>query len=162
MKHQAQGRNLFIATDGRPDVVLNWYGQSIDKLGLYAEAYRSAAQSLIEKPSEDQLQDIGACPVVFLYRLSLELSLKAVLISVSKILQLQGEPFNGVETILGKSHNLSELLKELKALYRQLDWKWDAELVAFGKLIREFQDRDPKASYFRYPVKMKGEPAFGT
>ena len=44
-------------------------------------------------------------------------------------------------------------------MYRQLDWKWDAELDAFGKLIREFQGKDPNASYFRYPVKKKGEPA---
>ncbi len=159
MKQQGQSCKLFTATGDRSDVVLNWYGQSIDKLDLYSEAYRSAAKSLIEKSSEDQLRDIGACPVVFLYRLSLELSLKAVLISVSKILQLQGEPFNGVETILKKSHNLSELMNELKALYRQLDWKWDAELDAFGRLIHEFQHRDPKSSYFRYPVKMKGEPA---
>ena len=87
MKQQEQRSKLFIATGDRSDVVLNWYGQSIDKLDLYSEAYRSAAQSLIEKSSEDQLRDIGACPVVFLYRLSLELSLKAVLISESKILQ---------------------------------------------------------------------------
>lgn len=159
MKQQGQSSKLFTATGDRSDVVLNWYGQSIDKLDLYADAYRSAAQSLIEKSSEDQLRDIGACPVVFLYRLSLELSLKAVLISGAKILEHSGEPFTEVETILGKSHNLSELLKELKALYRQLDWTWDAELEGFGKLIREFQERDPKASYFRYPVKMKGEPA---
>lgn len=159
MKQQKQRNKLFAATGDRSDVVLNWYGESIDKLDLYSEAYRSVAQSLIEKSSEDQLRDIGACPIVFLYRLSLELSLKAVLISGSKILEHNGEPFNGPEIILGKSHNLSELLKELKTLYRQLGWKWDATLEGFGKLILEFQDKDPKASYFRYPVKIKGEPA---
>jgi hypothetical protein len=105
------------------------------------------------------MRDVGACPVVFLYRLSLELYLKAILISGLKILQEQGEPL-GVERILNRNHNLSELWKDLKALYKQLDWKWDPELDAVGQLIREFQDKDPKASYFRYPVKKDGEAAF--
>lgn len=45
-------------------------------------------------------------------------------------------------------------------LYRQLGWQWDPELDATGRLIREFQDKDPKASYFRYPVNKDGEPTF--
>ena len=28
-----------------------------------------------------------------------------------------------------------------------------------GRLVREFQNKDPKASYFRYPVEKDGEAA---
>ena len=85
--------NLFVASGDLSDVVLNWYGHSIDKLDIYAqESYRSAAQALVERLTNDQLRDIGACPVVFLYRVSLELFLKAVLISGAKLLQQHDEP----------------------------------------------------------------------
>jgi len=149
---------LFVASGDLSDVVLNWYGDSIDKLDIYAESYRSAAQALVERLTDDQLRDIGACPVVFLYRVSLELFLKAILISGAKLLQQHGEPLE-IEGILNKDHNLSELWNELKRLYQKLGWKWDAEVDVFGRLVREFQHKDPKASYFRYPVKKDGEAA---
>lgn len=103
MKRQNKSNKLFIATGGLSDVVLNWYGQAIEKLEPYAKAYHSSARLLIEKSSDDELRDINACPVVFLYRLSLELYLKAILILGSEILRLEGAPFRTVEEILGKS-----------------------------------------------------------
>ena len=96
LKERYQSNKLFIASGGLSDVVLNWYGQAIEKLEPYAKAYHSAARLLIEKSSSDQLRDIGACPVVFLYRLALELYLKAILILGSSILQLEGAPFKTV------------------------------------------------------------------
>ena len=93
MKRQNKRNKLFIDSGGRSDVVLNWYGQAIEKLESYAKAYHSSARLLIEKSSDDELRDISACPVVFLYRLSLELYMKAILILGSKILRLEGVPF---------------------------------------------------------------------
>lgn len=159
MKRQNQDNKLFIATGGLSDVVLNWYGQAIEKLEPYAKAYHSAARLLIEKSSDDALRDIGACPVVFLYRLSLELYLKAILILGSSTLQLDGAPFKTVEEILNKRHNLPELLKEFKELCRQLGWKWDAQYEALGEIIREFDKKDPGSFCFRYPTTMSGDSA---
>jgi hypothetical protein len=161
MKRKTQSKKLFISTGDLSDVVLNWYGQSIEKLDLYSEAYHSTARLLIEKSSDDQLRDIGACPAVFLYRLSLELSLKAVLISGSKILQLRGEPFNAIKEILNRGHILSELLADFKALCKQLDGKWGPQRAAIGEIIAEFHEKDPLSFCFRYPVKKSGEPALG-
>ena len=129
MKSKVSSANLFEASNDLSDAVLNWYGESIDKLDGYAETYRGAARSLLEKSSSDQLRDIGACPVVFLYRLSLELYLKAILISGSKISRLEGEEFAEIETILKNGHNLSELWNQFKRLYQRLNWKWDPELI---------------------------------
>lgn len=159
MKRQTKKENLFVATGDLSDVVLNWYGESIEKLDFYSQAYHSAAQVLMENSSDDQLRDIGACPVVFLYRMSLELSLKALLISGSKILQHQGEPSNAAEKILARRHNLSELLKDLRVLYKQLDLAWDAEHAEKGRFIIELDRKDPGSFCFRYPVKIDGAPA---
>jgi hypothetical protein len=158
-KSPVSGESLFEASNHLSDAVLNWYGESIDQLDLYAESYRLAARFLVAESPDDQLRDVGACPVVFLYRLSLELYLKSILILGARILQEPGEPL-GVERVLNRNHNLSDLWNDLKKLYGQLEWKWDPELDAAGRLIRDFQDRDPKASYFRYPVKKDGGPAF--
>ena len=116
-------RKLFVETGGLSDVVLNWYGEAVEKLEPYAKAYHSAAQLLIEKSTGDQLRDINACPVVFLYRLSLELYLKAILILGTSILRPDATPFRTVEEILNQRHNLPGLWKEFKTLCRLLAWK---------------------------------------
>ncbi len=140
------------------DVVLNWYGQSIEKLELYAEAYHAAAKVLTEKSSDNQLRDIGSGPVVFLYRLSLELWLKAVLISGSRIVEQQGGDFETTELILNKGHNLTELLKAFKVLCQQLDWEWNAEHEELAAIVRQFNKIDLFSFCFRYPVNKRGEP----
>jgi len=156
---QTKSNDLFLDTGYLSDVVLNWYGQSVEKLDLYAEAYHSAAKVLVENASEDQLRDIGACPVVFLYRLSLELWLKAILISGSKILELQGEESETTEVILKKGHDLTKLLQAFKLLCIKLSWKWDAEHKALAAMIGQFHQVDRGSFCFRYPVDLSGEPA---
>jgi hypothetical protein len=156
---QTKSNDLFSDTDYLSDVVLNWYGQSVEKLDLYAEAYHSAAKVLVEKASEDQVRDIGACPVVFLYRHSFELWLKAILISGSKILELQGEDFETTEIILKKGHDVTKLLQAFKLLCIKLNWKWDAEHKALAAMIGQFHQIDRGSFCFRYPVDLNGEPA---
>ena len=152
-------RKLFVETGGLSDVVLNWYGEAVEKLEPYAKAYHSAAQLLIEKSTGDQLRDINACPIVFLYRLSLELYLKAILILGSSILRQDGTRFRIVEEILNQRHNLPGLWKEFKTLCRLLDWEWETEYDACGEIIMELHEKDPGSFCFRYPITMSGDPA---
>lgn len=154
-----QNNDLFVANGDLSDVVLNWYGQAIEKLEPYAKAYHSAARDLVEKSTDNQLRDIGACPVVFLYRLAAELYLKAILISGSSILQLQGATYKTVEEILNRGHNLSGLLDDFRGLYRVLDWKWDERNKKVAKRLREFERVDPGSFCFRYPVTKSGDSA---
>jgi len=91
--------------------------------------------------------------------MSLELSLKSILVSGSRILQLQGELFSTTEKILAKGHNLSELLNELRSLYKQLGWAWDSEHDEIGGTINEFHKNDPGSFCFRYPVNLGGKNA---
>jgi hypothetical protein len=150
---------LFIETAGLSGVMLNWYGEAVEKLEPYAKAYHSAAQLLIEKSSGEQLGDIGACPVVFLYRPSLELYLKAILILGLSILRLDGVPFRTVEEILNQRHNLPGLWKEFETLCGLLDWEWETEYEACGDIIMELHEKDPGSFCFRYPITMSGDPA---
>jgi hypothetical protein len=105
------------------------------------------------------LRDIGACPVVFLYRHSLELWLKAILISGSKILELQGEDSETTESILKKRHDPTKLLQAFKLLCTKLNWKWDNEHKALASMIGQFHQIDLGSYCFRYPVHRSGEPA---
>jgi hypothetical protein len=152
--------NLFVPTGGHSDVVLNWVGKPTEKFDSYAEAYHLAARRLFEKSTQEDLRDIGACPVVFLYRHALELYLKEILINGQKILQLKGKEFRTVKQILDKhGHKLSSLWKALKKLHKQLDWEWEEQLDANGKIIQEFDMFDPESSSFRFPVTKRGDAA---
>lgn len=154
-----KNKSLFVASGGLSDIVLHWFGNSMEKMDSYAEAYRLAARRLFEKSSNAELRDEFACPVVFLYRHSLELSLKEILINGHKILQLEAKPFQTEKEILERGHNLSSLWKALKELHEQIDWTDATELDAHGETIKEFDKLDSKSFSFRYPVTLNGSPA---
>ena len=153
-----EGKSLFVPNDDLSDVVLNWYGDAIEKLEPYAKAYHSAARLLMQTSSEEELRDIGACPVVFLYRMALELYLKAILISGSNILRLDGAS-KTAEQILKLGHNLQGLLDEFRALCDELDWEWDAQHKMVAQMVMEFDKFDPGSFCFRYPVTKSGDSA---
>jgi hypothetical protein len=152
---------LFVATGSPSDIVLNWFGKPMEKMDSYAEAYHLAARRLFEKSSNAELRDEYVCPVVFLYRHSLEILLKEILINGQKILQLEAKPFQTEEQILKIGHNLSSLWKELKKLHEQIDWTWETDLDAQGEIIEEFDELDSNSFSFRYPVTKDGDSALG-
>lgn len=143
---------LFIKTDSASDVVLQWFGQPIDWLYFHAESYHLAAQVLFARSSANELRDTGSCPVVFLYRHSLELFLKELLINGNKILQAEDKPYKDVKAILNRNHQLTKLWDDLKELYELIDWSWDEELDVLGEIIHDFDSVDPRSFGFRYPV----------
>jgi hypothetical protein len=162
MKTRTLGKKLFVATGSLSDVVLNWYGEPTEKFDSYARAYHSAASRLFKRSSPAELRDDRACPVVFLYRHSLELYLKEIPINGQKILRLEGMPFRTVKEILRlghNGHNLWVLWSELKDLYKQIDWDWDKQLDACSKIIKDFNRVDPRSFSFRYPVTKNANPA---
>lgn len=141
---------LFVPRGDLSDVVLNWHGRPTEKLGSYAEAYHSAARRLFETSPPADLHDINACPIVFLYRHSLELHLKEILINGQRI--PQQNPSLPEAKVFELEHNLCALWRELEALCEKLGWTRGADLEAEGNIIREFNDKDPCSFSFRYPV----------
>ena len=112
-------KGLFVETGDDSDIVLNWFGRPMEKFDSYAEAYRLAARRLLEMSSNKELRDNYASPVVFLYRHSLELSLKEILINGQKILQLETKPFQPEQEILNMKHDLLLLWNKFM-MHRQL------------------------------------------
>ncbi len=130
----------------------------MEKFDSYAEAYHSAAWRLFEKSSPDEVHDINACPVVFLYRHALELYLKEILINGHRILRLGGGPFLTETDILENGHKLFKLWQEIEELHEKLGLTWQTDLDAEGAIIKEFSDVDQHSFGFRYPVKIDGDP----
>src|SRR5207248_1310375 len=94
-------KRLFV-DNGKPHgtVVLNWHGTPEGEFTYFAEAFHNLAkESVLNLRSNDHFglhgipwEDFRAYPIVFLYRHSLELYMKAVLLVGSPMLQLRGEP----------------------------------------------------------------------
>src|SRR5580704_17365487 len=99
-------KKLFEPTGTSSDAVLNWYGQPIEKFDLHANAFHLVAKKLFKESSEEEVRDVRVCPIVYLYRHALELWLKEILLTGSKILQLEGQHAESVKEILNQKHNL--------------------------------------------------------
>ena len=125
--------------------------------GSYALGYKNAADLLARRFLEHwQGNDNLTYPMVFLYRHYLELRLKEVIIIGEKLLD---KPLDIQQEIL-TDHHLEKLWKPCREILERLaengfwpkDSKESGKLDCVGKLIKEFQDKDPKAISFRYPV----------
>jgi len=147
-------KKLFAPTGALSDTALNWYGRPIEKFDIYAQAFHLAAKKLAKGLSEEELRDIYACPVVYLYRHALELWLKKILFTGSIILRLEGQDAESVREILNQKHNLQTLWRKIYFLFKKVGWDWDTELKNYEKFIHDFSEADTKSFSFRYPVTL--------
>ena len=154
MESQVAEKKLFVSVGPGADVVLNWYGQHLEQLYIYAAEYHDAAKRIVERSLPGELRDVGACPVVFLYRHSLELFLKDILMTGRNF---SAEPARA-ETILNKNHDLMALWSDVKVLLNKMDL-WGDELGADEAVILELAKLDQKSNSFRYPVLKSGKPS---
>lgn len=145
------------------NVVLNFTSYPKGELSVYALAYREAADVLIENfKQRNWYSDMDACPIVFLYRHSIELYLKAIILWGAGLVRLQsGEDINTDR--LFETHKFGDLLPAVKRIFREAGWLNNgASGVKFGtfaeidKLILSFEQIDPKSYAFRYPIDRKG------
>ncbi len=151
------------------NVVLNFTSYAKGELGIYALAYRDAADMLVAAiKGRKWYSDVDACPIVFLYRHSIELYLKAIILWGAGLVRLQsGEEINTDN--LFATHKFGDLLPPVKRIFKEAGWLGDncadanAGEAKFGtfeeieKLITAFEEIDPKSFSFRYPVDNKGE-----
>jgi len=123
---------------------LNILGRE-EKYFIYASGYREAAELVFQNlDSGARHHDILVYPIVFLFRQSIELLLKDIIMTCYKIVPVKhGYP---------KHHSLEKLWNEAKAslVKIQIDLKGD-DVLAFENLLMEFENVDPFSSAFRYP-----------
>ncbi|GCE03645.1 hypothetical protein [Dictyobacter aurantiacus] len=150
---------LFHSSSLYGNVVLNFQPSAMNELGVYARAFHNAGQKLAEAMfSLPGYHDIDACPIVFLYRHSLELCLKAIVYEGFKIERLDNEnhPF---PNYLLTQHKLSQFIDDVRKTFNNVGYIWETETEEmrtfndFVRFVKEFDSVDAGSYTFRYPIK---------
>jgi hypothetical protein len=151
---------LFIKKKDARNTVLNWHRAPEEEFDIYAGVYWNAAQTLVKNLELDRIFGYDACPVVFLYRHSLELYLKAILHGDGKNF-LRKAPN---ERLL-KKHRLTPLVPFVRELFEKFGAQnvFGADQAStfdeFEALVNELERADKESFAFRYPVNLEGQGA---
>lgn len=144
----------------RGNAVLNWVAEPTDDVIAYARSYRAAANRLLqgeEKREFGQL-DQDACPILFLFRHSLELYLKAVICRAALISVSETELADMLPR-LWREHSLMRLLAMAEPILEALRRSFPALRFVCDdalRVVNELDRIDPGSYVFRYPVTAKG------
>lgn len=140
-------------------VALDWSHNPNGEIAAWASSFKFAAQILVNGLSQrEAYADREACPIIFLFRHSLELFLKSLLLESTTLAEIEGESFNYSRSVLG-GHALWPLLEPLEPVFTRFDrtfvredeaWCTFRELVA---VVQEFDQFDRGSLSFRYPVQ---------
>lgn len=145
------------------NVVLNFTSYPKGELAIYGHAYHEAADRLAKTLAEQNgYSDVDACPIVFLYRHSIELYLKAIILWGTAAIQLEAGDKIDTDGYL-QTHRFRDLLPMVKRIFEKVGWlNVDRHDIKFGtfeeieELILKFEEIDQKSFAFRYPVDTKG------
>ena len=124
----------------------SWHNGGDIEIGLYARSLRKAARMLIAtlnlKPDPKTAWD--ACPVVLIYRQSVELHLKALVGEGSNFLPSPTDPIT-----LYKTHSLRWLAQIVCQIIKAVRWENEfkckaiATLADFSAVVNELEALDP-------------------
>lgn len=142
------------------NALINWTGRPLEDLLTYAETYRSAACRLVHAHRELKLNapDHHVLPILFLYRHSLELFLKAIIFHAAEVSIAQTEMTVALPR-LWKEHSLVKLHRMVVPVLQAncgVDWdseKLGSQLANAAAAIDAF---DAGSYTFRYPVTTTG------
>jgi hypothetical protein len=157
MKKKASPGPLQFASNPKPtDVAMNWRNVPGRDLWLYARSFHTAARKLagVLEIDANSFTDFDACPVIFLYRHSIELHLKAIIL---------GDGGNFLATkpdalSIQKTHSLSWLAQFVCQIITALKWETEFKcegvenLAEFKAAVEELNAVDPGSYVFRFPV----------
>jgi len=120
----------------------------------YPDAYKQAADKLVDQVEGHSWEDILIFPIVFLYRHFVELKLKELIIELDS---LSGTQIGDNEF---KKHNLVPLWQYVKAhLACITNGQWDNDILAgLDDLIQELSQLDPTSFHFRYSHDTEFQP----
>lgn len=155
------------------NATINWRDSPLDEFHVYADRYHKAAEKLMnELLYQPSFHDIDPCPIVFLYRHSIELYLKAVCLvghdlfqAKDKELLMHGSSLEKEK--LFKNHKLIPLIEVIKQVFDELGWSWDLEddsgnfksYENFKSALSEIDSIDSGSYTFRYPYDKHEETA---
>lgn len=148
------------------NALLNWSGRPLEDLITYAETYRSAACRLVHAQRKLRLNAPDHCilPILFLYRHSLELFLKAIVYygaqeSIAKADLIAAIPRLWKEHSLLKLHQMA-----LPILQSNHGFDIDADdlSIRLADTASAIDTFDVGSYSFRYPVTTSGSPSLPT
>jgi hypothetical protein len=161
MPKNKSGSRLSVANPGPHNSVLSWHNVPIRDYFLYARSFHAAAKKLAGALELDSglFTDFDACPVVFMYRHTIELHLKAMLLGEGgNFLATKPDPIS-----ISKTHSLSWLAQFVCQIVTVLSWEKDFKcegvenLADFKAVIEDVNSVDPGPYAFRYPVNTEGQ-----
>jgi hypothetical protein len=146
------------------NVVLNFTSFPKGDLGVYAHAYQQAANSLVKEfRGKPYYSDAEACPIVFLYRHSVELYLKQIVLWGAGLVHLQTSDALDVHGLFSR-HEFKLLLSHVRKVFEVAGWLNSSEcapkygtFAEIESVIMEFDKIDPQSFAFRYPIDKKGD-----
>lgn len=150
---------LFVKNRGyNTNTVLNWHREPEKEFALQAEAYWRAAKALLRNEALDKAPGafFDACPIIKLYRDSLELFLKAILLGPGADLV---NPSPSRKQVIEANHGLTKLLPDAHRIFALCGWEdaFGGKTVAtfddFEAIVNELEKVDPHSAAFRYPIK---------
>jgi hypothetical protein len=145
------------------NVVFNFDRDPIRDLPAFALGYRQAANRLAREFADSRgYADYEGYPILYLYRHSLELYLKAIVYRGAMLMRLIGEGQPVVQGLFQR-HDLTRLLPAVRAVFKAMHWNFDfegsefASFDEFEDFIRTIDSIDPRSYAFRYPMNPSGQ-----
>jgi hypothetical protein len=159
------GPRPFQGTKPRRNVVLNYGYAAGREFGPYGRAFHQAGRSLAKLFLEKQgFSDFECVPIVYLYRHSLELHLKGIILAGNRLMELDGEGLSDTQLWeLLNGHRLSSLLPQVQNIFRYVDWGTNIDhgpIKTFADIqavVADLESVDPSSFTFRYPTDKKGK-----
>jgi hypothetical protein len=142
-----------------PTAEFGYYGSG------FLEAARTLARSFARRRGRRQ---IDILPVLFLYRHSIELLAKAVILSGNQLMLRSGAGRDEREIFSCFSqsrHRLLPLIDSIRQVFAYAHWEWywpGSAIESFNdakKVLEELDTLDPDSFNFRYPTNIRGERA---
>jgi hypothetical protein len=152
----------FAAPIGTPgNALLNWERCSAAGISSYGWSYRCAAFSLVRMREKNEFDTIDnhALPILFLYRHSFELYLKALVYRAALVSIEERELVDAIPR-LWREHSLLRLVQMSAPLLEAKSLACFEDVHDKVKALATELDEVDSGSYaFRYPVTAKGESA---
>jgi hypothetical protein len=143
------------------NVVFNFHPRPVRDLLAFGVGYREAGRILANRiAAANGYADYDGYPILYLYRHSLELHLKAIVYHGAALLGLIAEERVNTDRLFER-HELARLLPPIRAIFEQMRWTFDnsgfASYDDFAEFIRDLDIIDPGSYAFRYPIGRRGQ-----
>lgn len=138
-----------------------------EEFGYYGSGFLEGARVLARSFARRRgRRQIDILPVLFLYRHSIELLAKAVVLSGNRLMQQRGaghEEQDLFASFARSRHRLLPLLDAIKQVFDYAHWEWHwprSTIMSFDdvrSVIKELDALDPDSFNFRYPTDILGK-----